>query len=363
MHTSNQEGQARMKAVGLFGLQDVRVIEVPKPQSPGPDEVLVKVASVGICGSDHHYYSEGEIGGAVVDEGMIIGHEFSGWIAELGPGVDGTRLPVGQLVAVEPAISCGTCEFCLKGHPNICPNNLFVGSPNHVGAMAEYIVMPAENCFALPDALSPDDGAMLEPLGVGIHTVDLAHLKVGQSVAVLGAGPIGLLTAAMAKAAGAAPIFVTEPLASRREFALQYAADVAFDPESEDVVARVMDATSGRGVDVAFEAAGASETPDQSARVTCPGGKVVVVGIPDDNTMTMTASEVRRKGLTIKLVRRMKHTYPRAIDLVARSVIDVASVATHQFTMEEIDAAFQTVANYRDGVLRAIIRVAEQSGL
>jgi L-iditol 2-dehydrogenase len=314
---------------------------------------------VGICGSDHHYYSEGEIGGAVVDEGMIIGHEFSGWVAETGPGVDETRLPVGQLIAVEPAISCGTCEFCLRGHPNICPHNLFVGSPNHVGAMAEYIVMPAENCFPLPDALTPDEGAMLEPLGVAIHTVDLAHLKVGQSVAVLGAGPIGLLTAAMAKAAGAAPIFVTEPLASRRDFAEVYAADAAFDPDSEDVVARILEATDGRGVDVAFEAAGASETPDQSARVTCPGGKVVVVGIPDDNTMTMTASEVRRKGLTIKLVRRMKHTYPRAIQLVESGTIDVDAVATHHFSMEEIDAAFRIVADYEDGVLRAIIRVAE----
>jgi L-iditol 2-dehydrogenase len=359
MSARAEKDQAMMKAVGLFGLRDVRVMEVPKPRAPGPDEVLVKVASVGICGSDHHYYSEGEIGGAVVDEGMIIGHEFSGWVAETGPGVDETRLPVGQLIAVEPAISCGTCEFCLRGHPNICPHNLFVGSPNHVGAMAEYIVMPAENCFPLPDALTPDEGAMLEPLGVAIHTVDLAHLKVGQSVAVLGAGPIGLLTAAMAKAAGAAPIFVTEPLASRRDFAEVYAADAAFDPDSEDVVARILEATDGRGVDVAFEAAGASETPDQSARVTCPGGKVVVVGIPDDNTMTMTASEVRRKGLTIKLVRRMKHTYPRAIQLVESGTIDVDAVATHHFSMEEIDAAFRIVADYEDGVLRAIIRVAE----
>jgi L-iditol 2-dehydrogenase len=348
-----------MKAVGLFGLRDVRVMEVPKPQAPVADEVLIKVASVGICGSDHHYYSEGEIGGAVVDEGMIIGHEFSGWIADVGPDVDERRLPIGQLVAVEPAISCGTCEFCLKGHPNICPNNLFVGSPNHVGAMAEYIVMPAENCFPLPDTLTPDQGAMLEPLGVAIHTVDLAHLKVGQSVAVLGGGPIGLLTAAMAKASGAAPVFMTEPIASRREFAKRYAADATFDPDSEDVVARIMEATGGRGVDVAFEAAGASETPDQSARVTCPGGKVVVVGIPDDNTMTMTASEVRRKGLTIKLVRRMKHTYPRAIQLVEDGVIDVDSVATHHFSIEDIDSAFEIVADYKEGVLRAIIQVAE----
>ena len=121
-------------------------------------EVLVKVAAVGICGSDHHYYSEGAIGGAIVDEGMVMGHEFSGWIAEIGSGVE--HLRVGQLVAVEPAISCGTCEFCRKGHPNICPNVLFCGSPNHVGAMADYIRMPAENCLPLPQDMTPAEGAM-----------------------------------------------------------------------------------------------------------------------------------------------------------------------------------------------------------
>jgi L-iditol 2-dehydrogenase len=304
-----------------------------------------------------HYYLEGSIGDQVIAEPIIMGHEFSAWVAELGEGVDGLR--VGQLVAVEPAVSCGECESCEHGHPNLCPNVVFCGTPPIDGVFAEYTVKPAENCFPLPEGLSSADGAMLEPLGVAIHTVDLAHLRAGDTVAVLGAGPIGLLTAAVARAAGASEIFMTEPLAYRRAFALRYVADVALDPDDVDVSAEIVRLTGGRGVDVAFEAAGAAETPDQAARVTRPGGKVVVAGIPSDDTMTFTASVTRRKGLTIKMVRRMKHTYPRAIALVEKGLVDVKPLATHVFPLERIAEAFEIVANYDDGVLRAIIQLAD----
>jgi L-iditol 2-dehydrogenase len=165
------------------------------------------------------------------------------------------------------------------------------------------------------------------------------------------------MTGAVAKASGAGAIYVTEPLAHRRAFALDYCADAAFNPAKEDVVKAIMQATGGRGVDVAFESAGAAETPDQAARVTRPGGKVIAVGIPADDTMTMTASIIRRKGLTIKVVRRMKHTYPRAIRMVQRGLVDIAPLATHRFPLERIAEAFELVAGYRDGVLRAMIQV------
>jgi L-iditol 2-dehydrogenase len=200
---------------------------------------------------------------------------------------------------------------------------------------------------------------MLEPLGVAIHTVDLAHLRPGYTVAVLGAGPIGLLTAAVARAAGAGEVYMTEPQAYRRAFALKYVADAVLNPGDADVVAEIVRLTGGRGVDVAFEAAGAPETPDQAARVTRPGGKVVVAGIPSDDAMTFTASVVRRKGLTIKMVRRMKHTYPRAIALVQKRMVDVKSLVTHMFPLERIAEAFEIVAAYDDGVLRAVIQVAD----
>lgn len=353
-----------MKVSRLYGIRDIRVEESPIPE-PGPDEVLLKIASVGTCGSDVHYYLEGGIGDQVVTDPITMGHEFSARVVELGENVaaSGAGPEIGQLVAVEPAIPCGVCESCRHGHPNLCPDVRFCGTPPIDGVFAEYAVMPAENCFVLPEGFTPDEGALLEPLGIGIHTVDLAHLKAGQTVAVLGAGPVGLLTAAMARVAGAAEVYMTEPLPFRREFALEYCADAVFDPTHEDVVAAVMEATGGRGVDVAFEAAGAADTPDQAARVARPGGKVVVVGIPSDDKMLMTAGQVRRKGLTIKLVRRMKHTYPRAIRMVQIGMIDILPLATHHFPLDRIQEAFELVAGYRDGVLRAMIQVGtdEQS--
>jgi L-iditol 2-dehydrogenase len=345
-----------MRVTRLHGVHDIRLEEGPRP-TPGPGEALLKIASVGVCGSDVHYYLHGRIGSQVVSGPIIMGHEFSAWVAGLGEGVEG--LEVGQLVTVDPGISCGTCEPCVEGHPNLCPNVRFCGTPPIDGVFAEYAVMPAANCYPLPEGFSPIEGAMLEPLGIAIHAVDLAHLKAGQTVAVLGAGPIGLLIAAVARAAGAGEIYMTEPLAHRREFALDYVADTMLDPNDVDVVDEIKRLTGGRGVDVAFEAAGESDTPQQAAAVARIGGKVLIAGIPADDSMNMNASTVRHKGLTIKLVRRMKHTYPRAIRLVQTGMVDVKALATHEFPLERIDDALKLVAAYDEGVLRAMIQVAE----
>jgi L-iditol 2-dehydrogenase len=344
-----------MRASRLHGIRDLRLEELPCPR-PGDGEVLLRVASVGVCGSDVHYYLSGRIGSQVVTDPIIMGHEFSAWVAGLGASVEG--LEVGQLVTVEPGISCRTCELCLTGHPNLCPNVRFCGTPPIDGVFAEYTVVPAENCFSLPEAVTPGEGAMLEPLGIGIHAVDLAHLRAGHTVGVLGAGPIGLLIAAVARASGASPIYMTEPLAYRREFALEYVADAVFDPGSEDMVAEIHRLTGGRGLDAVFEAAGAPETPQQAAEIVRIGGRVIVAGIPEDDRMILNASTIRRKGLTVKMVRRMKHTYPRAIRLVQMGSVDLKSIMTHRFPVEEIADAFEMVASYRDGVLRAVIDMA-----
>jgi L-iditol 2-dehydrogenase len=343
-----------MRLSRLYGIRDLRLETAPRPV-PGPGEVLLRVMAVGVCGSDVHYYLEGRIGDQVVTDPIIMGHEFSARVAGLGPGVEG--LEVGQLVAVEPGIACGGCEMCQQGHPNLCPHVRFCGTPPIDGVLAEYTIMPAENCFPLPAGFSPEAGALLEPLGIAIHTVDLAHLQVGQTVAVLGAGPIGLLVAAVARAAGAGQVFITEPLAYRRRFAQEYAADAAFDPDRDDVVAEILILTGGRGVDVAFEAAGAPETPQQAAAMARIGGAVIIAGIPADDTMTFNASTVRHKGLTIKLVRRMKHTYPRAIRLVQAGLVDVEALVSHRLPLARAAEAFEMVAGYEDGVLRAVIQI------
>lgn len=355
-----------MRVSRLHGIRDLRLETLGRPE-PGAGEVLLKMAAVGVCGSDVHYYTDGAIADQVVTDPIIMGHEFSAWVAELGPDVE-RDLEVGQLVAVEPTIPCGACEPCEHGHPNLCPNVRFCGTPPVDGVFAEYAVMPAENCFPLPPGLDAVEGAMLEPLGVAIHAVDLAHLRPGDTVAVLGAGPIGLLIAAVARAAGATEVFMTEPLAHRRRFALDYVADVVLDPYPgpgagyTDVVEEIVRLTDDRGVDVAFEAAGAAETPDQCAGVTRRGGKVVMAGIPSDDQMLFTASITRHRGLTIKLVRRMKHTYPRAIRLVDGGFVDVEPLATHLFPLERIVEAFDVVTGYQDGVIRAVIRIGEEPG-
>jgi L-iditol 2-dehydrogenase len=323
--------------------------------------VLLKVAAAGVCGSDVHYYLEGRIGSQVLTEPMILGHEFSACVAQLGEGV--TELVPGQLVAVEPGIPCGRCEQCQHGHANLCPNVRFCSTPPVDGIYAEYTVMPAENCFPQPEGMGAVEGAMLEPLGIAIHTVDLGHLKVGDSIAVLGAGPIGLLTAAVARAAGASAVYVTEPLAYRRQFALDYVADAALDPEEDDVVAEILRLTGGRGVDVAFEAAGAPETPQQAAAVTRIGGKVIIAGIPAEDEMTFRPDTVRRKGLTIKMVRRSKHTYERAFHLVQTGQVDVKPLATHILSLDRVEEALEMVAGYKDGVLRAVIEVSPGAGI
>ncbi|MEJ2300194.1 MAG: NAD(P)-dependent alcohol dehydrogenase [Anaerolineales bacterium] len=344
-----------MQASFLYGIRDLRLKEAPVPL-PGAGEVLLKIASVGVCGSDVHYYVEGRIGIQVVTDPIIMGHEFSAWVAGVGAGVTG--LENGQLVAVEPGISCGHCEPCLNGHPNLCPQVRFCGTPPVNGVFSEYAVMPAKNCFPLPQEFTAEQGALLEPLGIALHSVDLAQLKPGQTIAVLGAGPIGLLIAAVARACGASEVYMTEPLAYRREFARSYVADAALDPYANEVVEEIRNLTNGRGVDVAFEAAGALETPQQAAAVTRPGGKVILVGIPADDTMTMNASTARHRGLTIKLVRRMKHTYPRAIRLVQSGQVHLDPLVTHRFPLSRIAEAFELVAGYRDGILRAIIEIS-----
>ena len=347
---------ATMRAARLHGIGDLRLEDVPRPE-PSAGQVLLQVICVGVCGSDAHYYREGRIGNQVIDEPLILGHEFSARVVGLGEGATGIGL--GQLVAVEPAVSCGDCEWCNQGHPNLCPKVRFCGCPPYDGVLAEYVALPAENCYPLPAGVDPVEAVMLEPLGIAIHAVDLAHLRPGQTVVVLGAGPIGLLIAAVARASGAAQVLMSEPLADRRGFAEGYCADVVLDPGRVDIGSEVLRLTGGRGVDVVFEAAGAPDTCQQAADSVCIGGKVIVAGIPEDDRMLLTASVIRRKGLTIKLVRRMKHTYPRAIRMVQKGMVEVRSVARPVLPLDQVRTAYEMVARYEPGVLRAIIQIQQ----
>lgn len=331
-----------MKAIRLHGMGNLQIHEEPVPVA-GVGEKLVRIKSVSLCGSDLHWFAEGGIGDAKLEHPLILGHEFAGETED------------GQRVAIDPAIACGYCEFCKYGYPNLCENIIFAGHGKHDGALREYASFPTRCLFPLPDSLSFADGAILEPLGVAIHAVDLGNIKAGMTVGVFGCGPIGLLIIQMAKLSGAANIIATDKLPHRVEAAKRFGASQAFLVQDNSQLNEIRAATNGRGVDVAFEAAGVQETVDASVAAVIPGGKVILVGIPDDDKTSFSASVARRKGLTIKLVRRMKHTYPRAIELVSKGLVDVRSLVTHRFPLEQASEAF-CVAERREG-LKIIIEV------
>ena len=256
----------------------------------------------------------------------------------------------GPLVAIEPAIPCERCSLCLEGHPNLCPTIRFSGQGDDDGSMREWMAWPERCLFPLPDGLTAADGAMLEPLGVAIHTVDLAHVRPGMSVGVFGSGPIGLLCLQVAKAAGAARLVATD-LASRphRLDAARALGAEAFAAEDGREAKAILKAVGGHGLDVAIEAAGVQSAVDAAAESVRPGGRVVLAGIPSDERTSFKASTARRKGLTFVMVRRMKHTYPRAIALAVAGRVDLRSVVTHRFPLAEAAKAFDFAAR-REGL-------------
>lgn len=331
-----------MKSVRLHGTGNLQVHDEALPVT-GAGEKLVRVKAVGVCGSDLHWFSEGAIGDAKLEHPLVLGHEFAGVTEE------------GQRVAIDPAIPCGDCEFCQRGHPNLCKNIIFAGHGKTDGALQEWMVWSEKSLIPIPDSISDADGAMLEPLGVAIHSVDLGKLKAGMTVGIFGCGPIGLLILQMAKLSGAANIIATDKLPHRVEAAKRFGASQAFLVNEDTRLNEMQAAANGRGVDVAFEAAGTQDAVDSAVESVASGGKVVLAGIPDDDKTSFSASTARRKGLTIKLVRRMKHTYPRAIELVSKGLVDVHSMVTHRFPLKQANEAFR-VAERREG-LKVIIEV------
>jgi L-iditol 2-dehydrogenase len=354
-------GTDLMTVARLHGVRDVRVVREPVPV-PEPGMSLVRVTAIGLCGSDLHWYTEAGIGDARLDAPLVVGHEFAGVV---------TGGPLhGQRVAVDPAIPCGACATCRRGHGHLCPDVRFAGHGRLDGALREFMVWPTELLHPLPDTLSDPDGAMLEPLGVALHAFDLGHLRVGGSAAVVGCGPIGLLLVQLARAAAAATVVAVEPLRHRRDLAAAFGADRVVDPANPtgaggtdataggtdataggtDATAGGTDATAG-GVDVAFEVAGNDAAVEIALSALRPGGRLVLVGIPDDDRTSFPASLARRKGVTIALSRRMNEVYPRAIHLVEQKRVDVSTLVTDRYPLERIDEAF------RAGVQRRGVKV------
>ncbi|MDR0960025.1 MAG: alcohol dehydrogenase catalytic domain-containing protein [Propionibacteriaceae bacterium] len=328
-----------MKAAVLHGVGDVRVEDRPIPE-PGEGEVLVKVTAVGLCGSDLHWFSDGGIGDAVLTRPIVPGHEFGGVIAS-GPRA-------GERVAIDPAVPCGQCAMCEEGNPNLCPTVGFAGHGVTDGAMREHMTWPVSRMHSVPDSLSDADVAMLEPLGVAIHAVDLSHATVGHTAVVVGCGPIGLCAIQVARAAGATRIVAVEPLAHRRQAAAKFA-DVVLDNTADGFAVALRDAVGKYGAHTVIECAGTDEAVAISVDAARPGATVVLGGIPDHDSTTFPAGHARRKGLTFRMVRRMKEVYPRAIALVVSGRVDVSSIVSGVHPLDEAAEAFRS-ANAREGL-------------
>jgi L-iditol 2-dehydrogenase len=325
-----------VKVARLHGAGDIRLGEEPPPRV-APGLSLVRVTAVGLCGSDLHWYAGGGIGDARLDGPLVIGHEFAGVVA------DGPR--TGERVAVDPAIPCETCAMCRTGDRNLCPDIRFAGHGREDGALREFLTWPSHLLHPLPDDLSDADGAMLEPLGVAVHALDLGHVRVGATVGVFGCGPIGLLLLQVARAAGAGTVVAVDPLPHRVAAARRLGADRAYLPDEVTDPAALVGIGGVRGVDVAFEAAGTNDAVNMAIAAARPGARIVLTGIPDDDRTTFSASLARRKGLTLVMVRRMKDVYPRAVRLVQQGRVDVASVVTARYPLRRVDEAFRVAAS------------------
>jgi len=321
-----------MRRVLLHGAHDLRLTEGAAPAG-GDGLTVVRVTDVGLCGSDLHWYGHGSIGDAVLVRPVVPGHEIAG-VAQSGPYA-------GRRVAVDPAIHCGTCPQCLEGNTNLCPQVRFAGHGQTDGGLQELLAWPTALVHPLDATMTGADGAMLEPLGVALHAWDLSHAAAGADVAVVGAGPIGLLLVQLARSLGARRVVVVEPLAHRRDAARRFGADAAVAPA--DLAALPGDAS------VVFEVAGTDDAIASSLTLARPGARVLLIGIPDTDRSSFEAGLARRKGLALVLVRRMKETYPRALDLVRRGLVDVRSVVSDRFPLEDADEAFR-VATDRAGL-------------
>jgi L-iditol 2-dehydrogenase len=326
-----------MRSIRLYAPGDLRPGKEPAPRAAA-GETLVRVTDVGLCGSDLHWFAEGGIGDARLTRPVVPGHEIAG-VVEEGP-------LAGTPVAVDPAVPCGTCPSCLRGHRNLCPRVGFAGHGTVDGGLRELMAWPTHLLFPLPATLGTTEGAVLEPLGVAIHALDLGHLRPACSIAVVGCGPIGLLLLQAALASGATGALAVDPLPHRREEAVRRGATLALAPE--EVPDRSWRTELGEEVDVAFELAGNDAAVEQAIELVRPGGRVVLGGIPSDDRTSFPASLARRKGLTLALLRRMKDdVYERGARLATTGRVELASLVTARYPLDRAEEAFRVAASRR----------------
>lgn len=336
----------------LTQLEKLEFAEVPMPEI-SPDEVLVKMEAVGICGSDLHYYSHGRIGNFIVEFPFILGHECAGTIVEVGSAVQ--HLEVGDRVALEPGVPCGHCEFCLGGQYNLCPDVKFFATPPYQGCLMNYVAHKANFTFKLPDNVSAVEGALVEPLAIGINAALTGGVRLGDSVVIFGAGCIGLVSLLAVKAAGATQVIVVDVIDKRLSVAAGMGA-VTLNARNTDVLTEVSRLTGGKGARVVIDCAGTNTTIGQTVHVAKAGGTIVWVGLATDSVNGLMVGPVSTKELTIQSIFRYKNLYPITIAAIADGKIDISGIISDTYDFSETPQAFtETLANAQNIVKSVIV--------
>ncbi|AJY74668.1 NAD(P)-dependent alcohol dehydrogenase [Paenibacillus beijingensis] len=341
-----------MKAAVMHGTREIRIEELPVPQI-APDEVLIKVMAVGICGSDLHYYTHGRIGKYVVEKPIILGHECAGEISAVGANV--RQFQVGDRVAVEPGVTCGTCEACKEGRYNLCPDVQFLATPPVDGAFVQYIKMRADFVFPIPDSLSYEEAALVEPFSVGIHAAARTNLQPGSTIAIMGMGPVGLMAVAAAKAYGASRIIVTDLEPVRLQAAKQLGASHVINVREQNPDEVIHSITGGRGVDVAWETAGNPKALQSALASLRRGGKLAVVGLPAQDEIPLNVPFIADNEVDIYGIFRYANTYPKGIRFLASGIVDASKLVTDKYPLEQTQEAMERALNHKSECLKVIV--------
>ncbi|MBB3112851.1 L-iditol 2-dehydrogenase [Paenibacillus phyllosphaerae] len=329
---------------------EVQQVDIP---TPGDHEALVRVHCIGVCGSDVHYYEHGKIGRYVVNEPIILGHELAGEVVQVGKLV--TNVTVGDRVAVEPGVTCGRCDYCKCGRYNLCPDVVFLATPPVNGAWADYIVMPSDYLFKLPEGMSYETGALLEPLSVGFHAMLRGQAKPFDRLLVTGLGPIGLLAGQAAKLFGITEIYGTDTVAYRRELALEMGFTAVFDPATEPVGERLETLTGGAGITLIVESSGNGRAMNDAVKLVRRGGRIVFVGLPATDTVPMDMGALIDAEIDAYGVFRYANTYPAAIQALQRSTVDIEKIITHRYSLADIQEAVETARTRKDTSIKVMI--------
>lgn len=344
-----------MKAAVMTGIGEISFEDRPVPQ-PGPDDVLVKIEKVGICGSDLHYFEHGRIGDFVVEPPFVLGHEAAGTVVDVGDQV--TRLVVGDRVALEPNITCGRCEFCRSGEYNLCPHVEFFATPPIDGTFQEYVTHPAHLSFKLPDSVSMTEGALIEPLAVGFHAAAQGEAKLGQTAVVFGSGCIGLVSMMALKAIGLSDVLVVDVMDARLAKASGLGADGVINGLNQDVVADVLSRTDGRGVDLVIETSGTDIAMAQAVGIARPGGTIVPVGFSKSGDITLPMSAAINKELRFQTVFRYRHNYPTAIQAVADGRVNLKGIVTHEYAFNDLQRAMDESIADKATIVKAVVDIS-----